>query len=74
MDDQKTLEARARAIEAWECLELINRHRAHLQSILANHDATIGDNASRRDCMSFHDRLRDLGLTDSVKREVSVTR
>jgi hypothetical protein len=62
--EEKTLQARARAIEVWEAMELISRHQSHIRQLLDNHDPSKSDNSTRRDCMAFAERLRDLGLLD----------
>ena len=67
--EQKRINAEVRAHEAWRWLETIRRDREHIRALLANHDHTKGDNATRRDCERFKERLTELGLWDAINKE-----
>lgn len=64
--EKRRLDAAARASEAFIAVDIIQRYRGCLRDLMANHDVRKGDNAVRRDCEAFHERLKELGLTRTV--------
>lgn len=60
--EMKKLHATVRADELYAAIDAIMRNRDRVLTLLKNHDATVGDNATRRDCAAFHARLGELNL------------
>lgn len=69
--DQKRLEALASAASVFVALDLIGRYRDQIAQQLALHNPNAGDQAQRRDCAAFEERLRELALWDRAKQEAS---
>lgn len=65
--ERARMKAVARASEAFVMIELIERQRAHLATLLENHDARKAPNA-KRDCAAFWGRMDELGLTETARR------
>lgn len=71
--EQKRINAEVRVLEIWRALETIERQRSHIEKLMRNHDPAIGDHATRRDCTRFHEYIRELGLGEWIKMEVTRT-
>ena len=66
----KRLRAIASADEAYEALVRIGSLREFLKSKLVLHNVTVQRNLDQRACGVFHERLKDLGITDMIHLEV----